>query len=225
MNLQAVKFTLVWAAAVVSGAAQANNDPASRWYVTGSLGYSLLGDPSATYTPSSGPASRGKLKLGGGLMTGGGVGWYLRPDLRLEADYTYRSNELRSTTVPGLSAQQTDADYASVIITANLLKDFEGWSTSWARFKPYVGAGIGVAQEIDSDLTLGGAKREFSGNRAAWQLLAGVQWHYQSPWFAGVGLKYVNAGTPRLKGTSAGTGDLQATYKGLGVDVRLGYRF
>jgi opacity protein-like surface antigen len=225
MNMKAVKFTVIWAAAIAAGAAQASNAPAPRWYVTGSLGYSLLGDPSATYTPSSGPASRGKLKLGGGLMTGGGVGWYLRPDVRLEADYTYRSDELRSTTVPGLSTQQNDADYASVIITANLMKDFEGWRTARARFKPYVGAGIGVAQEIDTDLTLGGSRREFSGNRAAWQLLAGVQWQYQSPWFAGVGVKYVNAGTPRLKGTSAGTGDLQATYEGLGVDLRLGYRF
>jgi len=104
-----------------------------------------------------------------------------------------------------------------------VLKDFDGWSTGWATFKPYVGAGLGIAQEVDTDLNIGGLQREFSGNRAAWQLLAGVNWQYRSPWFAGVGLRYIDAGTVRLK--SSGLGQLDVDYKGIGLDVRLGYRF
>lgn len=225
MTVNPKSIALSLAAAVAMGAAQASSDAQPRWYATGTVGYSLLSDPSATYTPASGPSARGALKLGAGLMTGGSLGWHLHPGWRLEADYTYRSNEVQTTSVAGLDAQQRDGDYASVLIMANVVRDFDGWSTSWASFKPYVGAGFGFAQEIDSDLSLGGVQREFSGTRAAWQLLAGVQWQYRSPWFAGVGLKYVNAGTPRLKGSSTGTGDLRATYKGLGLDLRLGYRF
>ncbi|MGL4574271.1 MAG: outer membrane protein, partial [Burkholderiaceae bacterium] len=205
-------------------AAQTTAD-ASRWYVTGALGTSLISDPSSTYTLPGGPTGSGKFKLGSGLMAGGSVGWYLRPDWRIEADYNYRTNKLSTTSVPGLDAAQSDADYASVLIMANVLKDFDGWSTSWATFKPYVGAGLGIAQEVDTDVNIGGVQREFSGNRSAWQLLAGVNWQYRSPWFAGVSVRYVNAGTVRLNGSAAGLGEIRADYKGLGLDARLGYRF
>jgi opacity protein-like surface antigen len=112
-----------------------------------------------------------------------------------------------------------------VLIMGNVLKDFEGWNTGWASFKPYVGAGVGIAQEVDTDLNIAGVQREFSGNRAAWQLLAGVNWHYRSPWFAGVGVRYIDAGTLRLKSSPPGLGEVKADYKGLGLGVRLGYRF
>ena len=221
MNRIASAAALLIAAAAPLCAAQTTANP--RWYVTGTFGNSLLGDASATYAPPGGPAGSGKLKLGSGFMAGGSVGRYLRPDWRIEADYNYRANTLRTTSVPGLDARQSDADLGSVLIMANVLKDFDGWSTGWATFKPYVGAGLGIAQEVDTDLNIGGLQREFSGNRAAWQLLAGVNWQYRSPWFAGVGLRYIDAGTVRLK--SSGLGQLDVDYKGIGLDVRLGYRF
>jgi opacity protein-like surface antigen len=223
MNRFASTAALMLAVAAPLCAAQSSTNP--RWYVTGSLGTSLISDPRASYAPAGSPSGSGKLKLGSGLMAGGSVGWYLRPDWRIEADYNYRTNKLRSTTVPGLDASQSDADLASVLIMGNVLKDFEGWSTGWASFKPYVGAGVGIAQEVDTDLNIVGVQREFSGNRAAWQLLAGVNWHYRSPWFAGVGVRYIDAGTLRLKSSPPGLGEVKADYKGLGLDVRLGYRF
>lgn len=214
---------LLIAAVPLCTAQTANSSP--RWYVTGSLGTSIISDPGATFTPSGGTAGSGKLKLGSGFMTGGSVGWHLRPGWRIEADYNYRTDKLGSSSVPGLDASQTDADLASVLIMANVLKDFGGWNTGWAAFKPYVGAGLGIAQEIDTDLDVGGVQREFSGNRAAWQLLAGVNWQYRSPWFAGMGVRYVDAGTVRLKSSLSPLGEIKADYKGLGLDVRLGYRF
>jgi opacity protein-like surface antigen len=216
---------LLLAATALPSAAQHTTPSNPRWYVTGSIGGSLISDPRVAFTPPGGTSGSGKFKLGSGFMAGGSVGWYLRPDWRIEADYNYRTNKLRSTTVPGLDAAQSDADYASVLIMANVLKDFDGWSSSFATFKPYVGAGLGIAQEVDTDLNIGGVQREFSGNRAAWQLLAGVNWQYRGPWFAGVGLRYVDAGTLRLKSSPSGLGEIKADYKGLGLDVRLGYRF
>lgn len=204
-------------------AAQSSTNPS--WYVTGTLGTSLISDPRTSYAPASGPSGSGKLKLGSGLMAGGSIGWYLSPDWRIEADYNYRTNKLRSTSVPGLDAKQSDADLASVLIMGNLLKDFDAWSTGWASFKPYVGAGVGIAQEVDTDLKVGGVQSEFSGNRAAWQLLAGVNWQYRSPWFAGVGVRYIDAGTLRLKSSSPALGEVKVDYKGFGLDARLGYRF
>ncbi|MFM7506273.1 MAG: outer membrane protein [Rubrivivax sp.] len=196
-----------------------------RWYVTGSFGSSLISDPGASLAAPGGSPTSGKLRLGNGLMAGGSVGWSLRPDLRIEADYNYRTNKLRSTSVPGLDAVQPDADLASVLIMANVLRDFEGWNTGRARFKPYVGVGLGVAQEVDTDLNIAGVQREFSGNRAAWQLLTGVNWHYGSRWFAGAGLRYIDAGTVRLQSPAASAGVIRADYKGFGLDLRVGYRF
>lgn len=215
----------LWLSTALPVWAAGPGDPPSRWYLTGSLGSSAISDPDATYAPSVGAPGRGTLRLGGGFMTGGTVGWYARPGWRIEADYNYRTNRLRSTSAAGLDAVQADADIASVLIMANVLKDFDGWDLGGVRLQPYVGAGLGLAQEVDTDLDVGGAPREFSGSRSAWQLLAGVQWHYRSPWFAGVGLRYVDAGSVRMKGSPAGVGAITADYRGLGVDLRLGYRF
>ncbi len=224
MNCYAFVAAAVLATVAPLCAAQSPESP-GRWYVTGSFGASLISDPGASYTPPGGPLARGSLRLGNGSMAGGSIGWHLRPDLRIEADYNYRTNKLRSTSVPGLDAAQPDADLASVLIMANVLRDFEGWNTGWARFKPYVGVGLGVAQEVDTDLNVGGVPREFSGNRAAWQLLAGVNWQYRSRWLAGAGLRYVDAGTVRLQSTTAAGGGIRADYKGLGLETRVGYRF
>ena len=217
---------LALAAALPLSAAHAQTQaPAARWYLTATSGASFIGDAQATRVPATGAPGRGELRLDSGVMAGGTVGLLLRADWRLEADYLYRTNRLRATSVPGLDATQRDADLASVLIMANLLKDFDGWRTRWANVRPYVGAGLGIAQEVDADLGIGGVQREFSGNRAAWQLLAGVNWQYRSPWFAGVGLRYVDAGTVRLKASAPGQGDIRADYRGLGLDMRLGYRF
>ena len=217
---------LVLVASLPLGAAQAQSSaPAARWYLSATTGASFIGDASATRVPVTGAPGSGELRLGNGFMAGGTVGRHLGADWRLEADYNYRTNRLRTTSVPGLDATQRDADLASVLIMANLLKDFDGWRTGWATFRPYVGAGLGIAQEVDTDLSIGGVQREFSGNRSAWQLLAGVNWQYRSPWFAGVGLRWVDAGTVRLKGSAPGQGDIRADYRGLGLDLRLGYRF
>ena len=203
----------------------AQTSPTSRWYVTASSGVSFISDASATYSPTGNPSGKGKLDLGNGFMAGGTVGWHLYPNVRIEADYNYRRNKLGSTSVPGLDRNPSGADYASVLIMVNVLKDFNGWSTDWAEFKPYVGAGLGIAQEIDTDLDIGGVAREFSGDDRAWQLLAGVNWQYRSPWFAGIGIRYIDAGTVRLKSSPSGLGAIKADYEGPGIEVRLGYTF
>ena len=198
--------------------------PVPRWYATAIGGASLISDPRVTYVSPGGAVTSGTFALDRGVMAGGSLGWYATPDWRVEGDYIYRSNKLRSSTVPGLDASPSDADYASVLIMANLVRQFDGWQTTFATFRPYVGAGVGIAQEIDTDSSIGGQQREFSGRRFAWQALAGIDWSYRSPWFAGVGLRYVDAGTVRLEGTNGG-GELKADYKGLGLELRLGYRF
>lgn len=224
MNRFAATAGALFFAAAPLGDAMASEDT-PRWTITGALGSSMIGDASARYTPAGGSTGRGRLSLGSGFMTGGSIGWAVNPAWRIEADVTYRTNPLRASSVPGLDGSQPDADYASVLLMANVVKTFDGWGAGPARFRPYVGAGLGIAQEVDTDLNIGGVQREFSGSRPAWQLLAGVNWQTRSPWFAGLGLRYVDAGALRLKSSEPGLGEIRADYRGLGLDLRLGYRF
>lgn len=196
-----------------------------RWYVTGFIGASQISDPSTRFTPTGGTQSSGTLKLGSGSLNGGSIGTFLMPDLRAEAEIIYRTNKVTSTSVGGIDATQSNADLASLMLMANIIKDFDGFSTSFASFKPYLGVGLGLAQEIDTDLRVAGTTTEFSGNRAAYQALAGMNWYYRSGWFAGAGLRWVDAGSAKLKGTGTPGGDLTVDYKGVSGELRVGYRF
>lgn len=224
---------LLLAAGVLTAGGLALADPAAAqgstdnrpWYLTLNGGWSGIRDSSATLLPPGGTSTSGKLKLGSGNLFGGSIGYRINPSWRVEGELAYRSNSVKSTTVPGLDTTQNDGDLASLALMVNGLYDFEGWRTSFARFRPYVGAGLGWAQEIDTDLTIGGVKREFSGDRFAYQLLAGVNWYYRSGWFAGARLKWFDAGSVNLDATLSSLGKLKVDYSGLSAELSLGYRF
>jgi opacity protein-like surface antigen len=93
-----------------------------------------------------------------------------------------------------------------------------------ANVRPYVGLGIGRAQEVDADLTAGGAEREFSGSGSARQFMAGLRWDYGSPWTADIGVSVADAGRVRLTRTGAAD-TVDARYRATTLTARLGYRF
>lgn len=229
-----MRFTisLLTAALLIAGelaladpaAAQGSTDD-SRWYLTLNGGWSGVRDASAMLQPPTGTSTSGELKLGSGYLYGGSIAYRIDPSWRVEGELNYRGNSVDSTTIPGLDAKQNDGDLASLAFMVNGLYDFEGWQTSFARFRPFVGAGLGWAQEIDTDLTIGGVEREFSGNRFAYQLLAGVNWYYRSGWFAGARLKWFDAGSVDLDATLSSLGKLKVDYSGLSAELSLGYRF
>jgi opacity protein-like surface antigen len=196
-----------------------------RWYVTIIGGWSGVRDASATLEPLNGTSTSGELKIGSGFLYGGSIGYQIDPSWRIEGELAYRGNGVDAATIAGVDSEQNDGDLASLALMVNGLYLFEGWQSSFARFRPFVGAGLGWAQEIDTDLMIDGVKREFSGNRFAYQLLAGVNWYYRSGWFAGVRLKWFDAGSVDLAATPSGLGNLKVDYGGLSAELSLGYRF
>jgi outer membrane protein W len=212
---------LVWSE---SALAQSSTDN-SRWYVTLNAGSSAINDVSVNLQRPTQPSTAGKLNLGSGGLYGGSVGYWINPSVRVEGELAYRSNTVKSTSVAGVDSQQTGADLASLAFMVNGLYDFEGWQTSFARFRPFVGAGVGVAQEIDTDLKVGSVSREFSGDRFAYQLVGGVNWYYRSGWFAGARAKWFNAGSVNLVASPANLGTLKTDYRGLSAELTVGYRF
>ncbi len=219
-------LTLATLAAPLAPALAAGQTPqAGDWTVTAQVGASRLSDPSVRFRPSAGGSSDGDFRLGGGQLSGAAVGRYLTPNLRLEAEFTYRSDSIDGSTVPGLALGGAEGDYASTMLMANVVREFDGWRTGFASFRPYVGVGIGLATEIDSDLPVAGVEQEFSArDQFAWQVMAGVNWFYDSGWFAGAGVRWLDAGRVTLE-SGAGGARVEADYGGLSALVRVGYRF
>ena len=136
----------------------------------------------------------------------------------------YRNNGVDSLTSPGFDPRPADADWASVFLTVNAFHDFNAFKWGPANVRPYVGLGIGRAQEVDTDLTAGGAPREYSGSASGRQFMAGLRWDYGSPWVADIGLALTQSGKIRLAPTGVGTA-VEAKYRTTTVAARLGYRF
>jgi hypothetical protein len=185
------------------------------WYATVDAGVSQAGDPAF---------AGGRLKTGVGQAFGGAVGRHLGSNWRVEAAVMYRSNKVKDVSSPGLDPKPSDGDLASLLLTLNAFYDFEAFKFGPANLRPYVGVGLGRAQEVDADLTAAGAAREFSGSGSARQLMAGVRWDYGSPWIADLGVSVVRTGDIRLAPSGAGSAS-QLKYRTTSVVARLGYRF
>jgi hypothetical protein len=193
-------------------AAQAKDD---AWYATFDAGITNASDPTF---------SGGRLTTRQGSAYGGAIGRHLGPNWRVEAAVMYRNNPVRKVSSPGFDPQPKDADWASVFVTVNALYDFDGFRLGKANVRPYVGLGVGRAQEVDTDLSVGGSAREYSGSGSARQFMAGLRWDYGSPWVADIGITMVDAGTVRLKATGSSS-SIDAKYRATTVMARLGYRF
>jgi opacity protein-like surface antigen len=194
------------------GAASAQDRP---WYMSLDAGISRASDPAF---------AGGRLTTRQGAAYGGAIGRQFGPDWRIEAALMYRGHPVRQVSSPGFDAQPGDADWASLLVTVNVLHDFAAFKWGPANVRPYVGLGVGRAQEVDADLTAGGAEREFSGSARATQVMAGLRWDYGSPWTADIGVTLADAGRIRLAATGGGA-SVEARYRATTVLARLGYRF
>lgn len=205
-------IALLLAACGLAGSAAAQD---RHWYLSLDAGVSRAADPDF---------AGGRLSTRPGWAYGGAVGRQLGPDWRIEAAVMYRNHRVRGVSSPGFDARPGDADWASLILTANVMYDFPAFKLGPASVRPYVGLGVGRAQEVDADLRADGALREFSGSGSARQLMAGLRWDYGSPWTADIGVSLADAGRVRLARTGGGAA-VEARYRASTVTARLGYRF
>jgi opacity protein-like surface antigen len=140
-------------------------------YVRLDAGYSIAGNPRLDYQGEVLPGSQ----LGNAALLGGGFGYRLSPNFRLDVTLSYRFDH-------ALTSQGTDgftgaADVASLVGMANGYYDI----TTYDRFTPYVTGGLGVARNHTGTNTLrdgtGALYSTSAANsvtRFAWQLGAGT---------------------------------------------------
>ena len=208
-------------APTISLAQGAASTGATPWYAVLNAGASMVSDPSVTLGGTS-----GRFDVGSGTSFGGAVGRRFGDSLRGEFEISYRSNALKGASVRGIDATQPDGDLAALFMMANVYYDFAPIPAGRARFRPYLGLGLGFAQEVDTDLLAQGAAAQFSGSGVAWQLAAGVNWDYGSRWIAGVGLRYTDAGRIDMTGSGAVAGQtLDLRYRAVTASASIGYRF
>lgn len=184
----------------------------------------LLGGFSAaqnsTATLSGGGSSRASYDTGFGAAAS--IGYAFTPNLAVEAEYMYRSSDTSSFRAGGFG---TSGDFASVIISANAIYTFDGWDVSAGRIRPYVGAGIGVIQEVDMDISGGAAAGEYSDSGSiAFQGLVGLAWDVSDSWRLSLEGRYMTAGMQNLD-RSGGPGVLSARYETFDALAGVSYRF
>jgi OOP family OmpA-OmpF porin len=136
-----------------------------------------------------------------GYVVGGAVGYdfgqAMGPlGLRLEAELSYRSNDVDTHTIVGVG--QTDGAIGSTSALAgmgNILFDLNTGSP----FSIYGGGGVGVANvEFDGHGPGAGAIMNDDDTVFAWQAIAGIGYEISPGWVFDVQYRYFNAGDVSL---------------------------
>ena len=135
-------------------------------------------------------------------IVGAGAGWRFTPNLRGDITFDYRPDFNQNTSFgigPGAKS-----GLHNWTLMANGYYDFT--IDAIQPLVPYVGGGIGVAQNSVDGVTVGvpgtGLAR-ISGhdtNQFAWQLSAGVTYNFSPNLALDVGYRYLNAGETGLGG-------------------------
>jgi opacity protein-like surface antigen len=203
----------------VPGGAAADNHDYEGPYVKllGGLNFALDSDYDGS-DPTTFPS--GKASLDAGPVAGLAGGYRFNRSVGAELEYVYRSNDIDKIKAPGGAIVADGGDLASVAIMAN---GFYFLDTS-ERWSPYLGIGVGLLQEIDSDVQLVGDndQTDLEDEVFAWQAMVGAEVPIDERWrFFGEG-RFLSAPGPTLA-NSAGSYDVD--YQNLSVMVGLGYQF
>lgn len=203
-----------------------------RFYLRGDLNYAWHRAPDMV---ESG-INLTDTKLGNSWGYGGGIGWYLSPNWRMDVTVERRNDAAAYgyLTVPGDANLTGTRDFSiySTTALANLYYDFSGR----AGFNPYVGAGIGWSTNTTRngtavDLcncvsTIEGA----SQSNFAWALMAGFTRELDRGFSLDAGYRLLNIGKAHTGNLVMNTGavvpdsdpDVSTIYAN---EVRVGLRY
>ncbi len=151
------------------------------------------------------PGTRTINDVGNSWLIGAGVGYRLNENQRLDVTLGYRGNYNIDLTEGGEAAK---ADVKSWNLMFNGYLDMSIPSSS---VKPYIGVGIGYANNKVGDMTLtspvegtatvpGGTKHDF-----AWCLMAGVSVPLQGKTTVEIGYRYIDLGKVEMPSASITT--------------------
>jgi opacity protein-like surface antigen len=187
---------------------------ASNWYVRGDAGWGFpRGSGGSVFgAPFTSTSVQDVATVGAGF--GYRQGWF-----RADATVDYGMN-MRFTGTSGSSVVTSDL--------SNLTTLFNGYVDlgTWARFTPYVGAGVGVtvfrAGAVSDTSPVTGGLPSTTNSTFAWDATAGVSYFLSRNWLIDLNYRYLDMGVPQSNIPGVGTikfGDITAN------QVRLGFRY
>ena len=172
----------------------------------------------------SGITAEGSYDLG--QLYGATIGKKLTENWAVELEFFYRSNEIDDIDA-GPLVTNTDGDFASTNLMFNGVYTFtcgDGLPL-WGKFSPYAGFGIGVIQEADIDVKIGGVEQEYDSNwMFAAQIMAGISYEVSENWSLFAEARYHFAGSLDLESSGANP-DVEADYDGFSALIGVRYAF
>lgn len=150
-------------------------------------------------------------EYGGGFLGGAAIGQQWNR-WSLELEFFYRSNDI--DVVSRGAERFVGGDYASTNFFLNAHYTFGSLAGQAAIIRPYLGAGIGLMQEIDIDMTGLNVEDVSASWEPAFQAILGVRWEISAHWSIFTEARYTYAGDPSLRSESGASQTVRADYNG-----------
>lgn len=202
-----------------TGAAAADDD---KWYATLYGGPSFLGGQSFTLDSPNG-AFDGTGDYSTGWGAGVGIGYRVSDRFSTEFAWMYTRNSNKNTGFTN-GDSFSGGDFASNLFFLNGYYHFE----TDGRFKPYVGAGLGYAEEIDMDIqdSATAANTAFSDSgKFGFQLIAGAEVPLSDNWALTGDVRYIRFSGLDMAGADGVSTLNNVTYDPVTVTAGLRFKF
>jgi len=198
-------------AALVAGAGAAS---AQGFYLKGFGGWTIPQDNDFQLNDrTSGNDGDSGLNYDSGYVLGAAAGYVIRPNVALEFEYAYRNSDATLKNTGGESGEAK-----SNAFMANAIYTFDGIGPNGA-FRPYLGAGIGAAdQKLDND-GLGSLDGDYN---FAYQVITGVAYDVTPNWTLNGEVRYFAIADQTVENADFG---YKSTYKTFDAIVGATYHF
>lgn len=192
-----------------------------NWFVRPYVGLSQMSDLDSDFSNIDSLTGKADIELDSGFTGGIGVGYNYTDNFAVEVGWEYRSND--SEVVLADTSEFDDGNYASNIFYLNGHYRFAP-NGDW---RPYVGAGLTLVEEIDIDLERGGDEISYSGDgEIGYQLFAGVDYRINPAWSVQGELRYGSITGIDLDGESGDPGQFEdIDYETTTLQLGLVYEF
>ena len=199
MSKMKIKLTAALCAiALFAGvtAAHAQEKKPSRLYLAGYLGLNVMRDAGFSELTT---ASSGEFKFSNAASFAGALGFRLTPNIRVEAEYTHRENDLSSVTRNGFATTSQNGSLSGTTYMANFYYDFMKYE--FKDLTPYFTFGLGA---VNNDISIGanGVLPAASSEEwdVAWQVGGGVKYKMGPDTYMTTGYRYVDMGEVKARG-------------------------
>jgi outer membrane protein OmpA-like peptidoglycan-associated protein len=192
-SMRKLAVLLTAAAVIVISAGVVDAQQTPGWYIGGQGGWTNLNSENPTFTTGGGGVFPFSANYDAGWNAGGTVGYEWPMGVRLEGEATYRQNNFSNITGPmGLGVAPV-GNVHSLALMANAIYDFMPNN----RWTPYLGAGVGAANDTVSNVTLLGITSNSANSwEFAYQGIAGVKFAATPQISLALDFRYFGTTTP-----------------------------